>query len=152
MTAVLDYFRRVRNRQVVRPWALCAPVVVLLIALPMLRPLRSPGDASENELSRLAAIQALVEHDGPAINDSDFFAALRHLEADRQRAEAAPKLPRPWSSGDAVGGTIVVGNKYYSDKPPVMSFLLSWPYALMYHLGWDFHRNPAGVAYVLTML
>lgn len=118
----------------------------------MLRPLRSPGDASENELSRLAAIQSLVEHDGPAINDSDFFGALRHLEADRQRAEAAPKLPRPWSSGDAVGGTIVVGSKYYSDKPPVMAFLLSWPYALMYHLGWDLHHNPAGVAYVLTML
>jgi hypothetical protein len=68
MTAVVDYFRRVRSRQVVRPWALCTPVVVLLIALPLLRPLRAPGGASENELSRLATIQALVEHDGQAIN------------------------------------------------------------------------------------
>ncbi|MDB5321089.1 MAG: hypothetical protein JWN40_2720 [Phycisphaerales bacterium] len=153
MTAVREYLRRLRSRQVVRPWALCAPVVVLLIALPMLRPLRSPGDASENELSRLAAIQALVEHDGPAINDSDFFATLRRLEVDREKTEGAPPhLPRPWYSGDAVAGTITIGGKYYSDKPPVMAFILSWPYALMYRLGWDFHRNPAGVAYVLTML
>src|SRR5258706_16051290 len=151
--AVREYFRRLRSRQVVRPWALCAPVVVLLIALPMLRPLRSPGDASENELSRLAAIQALVEHDGPAINDSDSFATLRQLEVEREQRESAPPhLPSPWYNGDAVSGTITVGNKYYSDKPPVMAFILSWPYALMYRFGWDFHHNPAGVAYVLTML
>jgi energy-converting hydrogenase Eha subunit C len=149
--AVREYLRRLRSRQVVRPWALCAPVVVLLIALPMLRPLRAPGDASENELSRLAAIQSLVEHDSQAINDSDFFAALRHGDGGRDKS-AAPALPSPWYSGDAVPGTIIVGNKYYSDKPPVMAFLLSWPYALMYRLGWDFQSNPALVAYVLTML
>jgi hypothetical protein len=151
MSAVRDYFRRMRSRQVVRPWALCAPVVVLLIALPLLRPLRSPGDASENELTRLAAIQAMGEHDAQAINDSDFFGELRRRQADREMEEEA-HVPSAWSSGDAVRGTINVEGKYYSDKPPVMAFLLSWPYALMYRLGWDFHRNPAGVEYVLTIL
>jgi hypothetical protein len=151
MSAVRDYFRRMRSRQVVRPWALCAPVVVLLIALPLLRPLRSPAEASENELSRLAAIQAMGEHDNQAINESEFFEALRRRQADREMARTS-RAPAPWSSGEAVPGTINVAGKYYSDKPPVMSFLLSWPYALMYRLGFDFHHNPAAVAYLLTML
>jgi hypothetical protein len=150
MTALADYFRRLRSRQVVRPWALCAPVVVLLIALPLLRPLRSPGDASENELSRLATIQALVEHDGQAINDSEFFAELRRGPIDHDPSAIPPPTVRPPT--DAVPGTIHVGTKYYSDKPPVMSYILSWPYALMHRFGWDFHHNPALVAYILTML
>ena len=74
---VVNYFQRVRSRQMVRPWALCAPVVVLLIALPLLRPLRSPGEISLSELSRLATIQALVEHDGQAIQGTPFFEAMR---------------------------------------------------------------------------
>jgi hypothetical protein len=157
MMVVYDYFKRVRSRQVVRPWALCAPVVVLMVALPLLRPLRSPGDASENELSRLATIEALVEHDGLAINETEFFAALRHGEGSHDGgappATAPTKaLPAPWWPGETVPGTICVDKKYFSDKPPVMAFLLSWPYALMYRLGWDFQHNPAGVAYVLTML
>src|SRR6476620_11206862 len=93
MTAVKDYFRRLRSRQVVRPWALCAPVVVLLIALPLLRPLRSPGDISENELSRLATIQSLVEHDSLVINDSPYFESLRQYD-DRDDAPAGPDGPR----------------------------------------------------------
>src|SRR5690242_88917 len=104
MSAIRDYFRRMRSRQVVRPWALCAPVVVLLIALPLLRPLRSPTDASENELSRLAAIQAMGEHDNQVINESEFFEGLRRRKADRELAETST-MPAPWSSGDAVPGT-----------------------------------------------
>ena len=116
----------------VRPWALCAPVVVLCIALPLLRPLRAPNDASDSEMSRLATIEALVEHDGMVINETEFFGPLHKKEG--------------------VAGTILVGTKYYSDKPPVMSYILSWPYALMHRLGWDFQHYPTFVAYVLTML
>ena len=61
MTAVVaNYFRRMRSRQIVRPWALAAPVVVLAIALPLLRPLRSPALASQTELSYLASIQSFA--------------------------------------------------------------------------------------------
>jgi hypothetical protein len=162
MAYVLEYLRRMKSRQVVRPWAICAPVVLLLIALPLLRPLRWPGDASENELSRLATVQALVEHDSLAINDTEFFITLRHPDpADDNDDEDAAQpaggvqvvsVPAPWQPGDAVPGTIVVGGKYYSDKPPVMGYLLSWIYALIYKMGWSFQHNPAGVTYVLTML
>src|SRR6266700_1161386 len=118
MTAIRDYFRRMGSRQVVRPWALAAPVAVLLIALPLLRPLRAPLDASENELSRLAAIEALVERDGLAINDTRSFADLRQSEAKREKRMTL------WTPGDAVRGTIIVGSKYYSDKPPVIAYLI----------------------------
>src|SRR5215218_9489613 len=108
MTAVVaEYFRRVRSRQVVRPWALCAPVVMLLIALPLLRPLRWPGDASENELSRLATVQALVEHDSLAINDTDFFSTLKHPEPEEDEGfepaggASEVSVRGPWQPGDA---------------------------------------------------
>jgi hypothetical protein len=155
MTAVVvNYIQRVRSRQVVRPWALCAPVVVLLIALPLLRPLRSPGDISENELSRLATIQSLVEHDTLVINDSPYFESLRQYD-DRDDAPAGPDGPRVLAArapGSPVPGTVYVANKYYSDQPPVMAYLLSWPYWVMYHLGWSFQHNPAVVVYLLTVL
>ena len=152
MTAVVvNYLQQVRSRQMVRPWALCAPIVVLLVALPLLRPLRSPADVSRDELSRLATIQALVEYDGLSINSTAFFEALRQLDRGDVHGEAGVlSAPRP--PGADVPGTIHVEKKYYSDQPPVMSYLLSWTYWVMYHLGWDFQHNPAVVAYLLTLL
>lgn len=150
MSAIADYFRRLRSRQVVRPWALCAPVLVLVIALPLLRPLRAPNDASESELSQMATIEALVEREGLVINDTDYFNSLRRGEGNHDHATSIPFPIRP--TGEAVGGTIHVGTKYYSDQPAVMSYVLSWPYALMHRLGWDFEHYPTLVVYVLTML
>lgn len=45
----------------VRPWGLAAPVLVLIVCLPMLRPLLHPTDVSDNEWQRLETIQAIVE-------------------------------------------------------------------------------------------
>src|SRR5438046_8571360 len=109
MTAIRDYFRRMGSRQVVRPWALAAPVVMLVIALPLLRPLRAPLDASENELSRLATIEALVERDGLAINDTRSFAELRQLQARRERAEQRQTI---WAAGDAGSGVMRGGSTH----------------------------------------
>ena len=64
------------HRQHVRPWALASPILVLLLALPMLRPLRSPAAVSSNELSRLATVQSIVEQHTLAINDSTFMQTL----------------------------------------------------------------------------
>jgi hypothetical protein len=54
----------------VRPWALFGPVVVLVVALPLLRPLRhpDPGAMSDEEMSRLATVQAIAEHGTLAID------------------------------------------------------------------------------------
>jgi hypothetical protein len=59
---MIQFFRSLRHRQYVRPWALAAPIIVLVIALPLLRPLRHPTELSMPEATRLAAVQSLVEH------------------------------------------------------------------------------------------
>src|ERR1041385_7725777 len=45
----------------VRPWALAAPIVILLVPLPLLRPLRHPVDISRQESRVLTSGQAGVE-------------------------------------------------------------------------------------------
>src|SRR5437588_12907722 len=79
MHPVLNYFQRLRRRQVVRPWALATPIVVLLVTLPLLRPLRSPEpmSISTNEASRLATVQALAEQHTQEIDQTAFFGLLR---------------------------------------------------------------------------
>jgi len=61
----------VAGKRHVRPWALSAPIVVLLIALPLLRPLRHPLDISAQEGDRLRAIAMHVDQGRPwpAAND-----------------------------------------------------------------------------------
>lgn len=59
--AVRDFFRGLTARQYVRPWALAAPILVLILTLPLLRPLRHPMELSLQEATRVAAVQSLVE-------------------------------------------------------------------------------------------
>src|SRR5688572_32990681 len=106
---------RDRAGRMVRPWALFGPVVVLVIALPLLRPLRHPDPTavSDEELARLATVQAMVEHGTLAIDDTDFIDTrmkVRH------------------------------GEHYYSDQPPVMAALLAPSYWAMRHAGVDFAK------------
>src|SRR5947207_12590971 len=72
--AVLQSIRRYLTKPHVRPWALSSPILVLLVCLPLLRPLRHPlpRDVSDDELARLATVQSLVEHRSLAIESSDF--------------------------------------------------------------------------------
>src|SRR3954454_69028 len=94
---------RDRHGRLVRPWALLGPVVVLIMTLPLLRPLRHPDPTaiSDEELARLATVQAIVEHKTLAIDDTDFVST--HLKVRRQ-------------------------DHFYSDQPPVMSALLAPSY------------------------
>ncbi|HEX4125561.1 MAG TPA: hypothetical protein VHY37_12595, partial [Tepidisphaeraceae bacterium] len=69
--------RRVRgNKPWVRPWALFGPIVVIVVALPLLRPLRNPDplSISDGELACLATVQSLVEQHTFAIDQSMFHA------------------------------------------------------------------------------
>jgi hypothetical protein len=49
------------KRLYIRPWALAAPIAILLLSLPLLRPLRHPLDLSRQESVRLAAARQRVE-------------------------------------------------------------------------------------------
>jgi hypothetical protein len=128
MPLLRDWLRRYRSRRHVRPWALSVPVAVLLIALPLLRPLRHPDPQtiSDDELARLATVQALVEHRTLAIDDTSF----------------------------AEGSTAKVqrNGRWYANQPPTMSVLLAGPYWLLHHFGHSFATNPNWVMYLLTIL
>lgn len=65
-----------------RPWGLAAPVGVLLVCLPLLRPLLHPGDLSDNERERLAVVQAMVERGEMKLEYSAFPGGARDGPAE----------------------------------------------------------------------
>ncbi|HEV7300965.1 MAG TPA: hypothetical protein VGN72_16480 [Tepidisphaeraceae bacterium] len=128
MHALLTYLRRYRDsRKHVRPWALAVPILVLLICLPLLRPLRhaDPRQISDHEIARLATVQAMVER-GTLALDFDTFQPEQNV--------------------------IEVREEFYADQPPVFSALLASAYWSMHRLDVTFATHPALVTYLLTVL
>ena len=128
MERLLAYLRRWSARKHVRPWALSAPIAVLLICLPLLSPLRHPvaGEMSDEEMARWATVQALVEQQTFAIDGTMFG----HT---RQRVRVA--------------------EVYYANQPPTQGLLLAGPYWLMVRWGHlRFRDDPALVEYLLTLI
>ncbi|MDB5294149.1 MAG: hypothetical protein JWO31_132 [Phycisphaerales bacterium] len=124
--------RRDHPKGMVRPWALAAPVLVLLVTLPLLRPIRfpDPRDVGDDEQALLATTQALVEFDTPAIDQTQFTATRRKFE-------------RTGPAGMA---------RWYADQPPTTAALLSVGYRLIRHYGLTFAKDGPTVAYLLTLL
>jgi hypothetical protein len=130
MVAALREWWQSRERgPIVRPWGLAAPILVLLVCLPLLRPLRHPESISENECARLATIEAIVEKRTLAIDGTQFPVSEKQI---------------------TMGGR--GGERNYSQQPPVMAALLAGPYWLMHKLGLSFDSNPTISAYLLTLI
>ncbi len=127
--------RLMQARRGSRLHALVAPIVVLLIALPLIR-LRGPADLSDNEAARLATVQALVEQHSLAIDKT-----LPEFRSTRDRVTALPKAP----PAPALPRT-------YSKQPPVLAFLLAIPYTLLHALGITFNSQPKLVIWLLTVI
>ncbi len=111
----------------VRPWALAAPILLLLICIPLLRPLRQPDPrlVSDDERARLATIQAIVERKTLAIENTDFYATRDKIAA---------------------------GGHLYSSQPPMLAVLLSGPYWIMNRVGLTLDHDPAWATFWLTLL
>ena len=130
------WYRSREDGRILRPWGLVAPILVLVVCLPLLRPLIQPTDISHNEAARLATVQAIVEQGTLAINDTSFYPAPDQLAYgegvhERRIPEDAPR---------------------YSKQPPVLAALLSGTYWIMYRNGWTFQNNLAFTSYFLTLL
>ena len=127
MALLVNWLRSYRNRRHVRPWALAVPIVILMIAVPLARPLRSPDPRtiSDDELARLATVQALAEDDRLDIGASPFVITRDKVQRD---------------------------GRWYSTQPPMMAVLLAGPYRLMHHLGYSFETHPHWVMFMLTLL
>lgn len=108
----------------VRPMALAGPILILVIALPLLRPLRHPDAASDDETLRIASVRALVEQ--------------HSLHLDKKFA----KVP----------GTLSLPTGTYSPQPPMMAVLLWGPAWLLTQMGLSFDENHVLIAYLLTVI
>src|SRR5581483_8829757 len=115
-----------RNQPWVRPWAMATPIAVLLVCLPLLRPLRHPEAVSDDEVVRLATINALAQRHTLALDASGAQLPSRSL--------------------------IRAGNHVYSSQPPVLAFLLAGPYWLMHKLGLRLRESTGLGPYLLTLL
>ena len=124
------------GRPLVRPWALAAPVLVLMVSLPLIR-LRKPAELAENEKSRLATVQAIVEQGTLVISDS--------------RPDLAGTADRIVVRDVAPDGRAAAGE--YSKLPPVMSALMAGWYWILNNLtGLTFAGDADYLIYLLTVL
>src|SRR4051812_40659055 len=120
--AFRDYLRRYLNGQMLRPLALLAPVLVLIIALPLLRPLRHPDSPTNDETLRIASIEALVRQKSLNLNTARF---------------------------SKVSGAVVLPAGTYSTQPPMMAVMLWAPAWVMTWMGFNFEENHVLFAYMM---
>ncbi len=116
-----------RRRPRLRPLVLAAPVLVLLICLPLLRPLRFAQPAPD-EAVRLATVQSLLDRHG--------------LELD-------PKVIGNLAQTSRV---VRIGDRLYANQPPTLAVLLAGPAWVLRRRGLDLRADPEVPAYVLTVL
>lgn len=126
MSRRFRWFRLWLTHRAVRPWALLTPVLVLVVALPLLRPLRAPGQLSDGELLLLQTTRSLRV-------DGD-------LALDPVVAIVAP---------DEV---IHARGRVYAAQPPGFALLLTVPDRLLHRLGIDAIDDPDLHQYLLTFL
>jgi hypothetical protein len=129
LAALRQWWRSGEHGPIVRPWGLATPILVLLVCLPLLRPLRNPEVISENECARLATIEAIVEKRTLAIDGTQFPVSESQITTSARG-----------------------GERHYSQQPPVMAALLAGPYWLMHKLGLSFQSNPTLSMYILTLI
>src|SRR3954452_2293660 len=124
MSRLRESFRQWLQGPKIRPWGLLGPILVLLVCLPMLRPLRHPGEIPFDESARLATVQAIVEHRTFALKGMDVPAA-----------------------------EVVVRDKVpISDQPPVFAIVLAGAYWVMGRAGITFSATPGLTMYLLTLI
>src|SRR3954463_12653387 len=124
MSRLRESFKAWLSGPKIRPWGLLGPILVLLVCLPMLRPLRHPGEVGSDEAARLATVQAMVE----------------------QRTLTLPRGKLPDTQ------LVRRSNQYYSDQPPVFAVILSGAYWVMMRLGITLDQTPSLAAYLLTLI
>jgi MFS family permease len=115
-----------------RPWALAAPILVLIVSLPLLRPLRHPdaNNVSDEEAARLATIAAVVEHHSLSLEGLNL----------------GPGVPLPDT------GLVRWNDRVFSRQPPTMAVLLAGPYWVLTRFHLTLRNSPVLAAYLLTLI
>lgn len=124
---LLQHIRRYLEQPLVRPWALIAPVVTLVICLPLLRPLRQPesGQINVEEQSRLAMVESIVEQHTLRVDHTSF--------------------------GDPPGA-MQRESGVYASTPPMQSAIAAPVYWVLRQRGLTFKDDMVLVRYLLVLL
>ncbi len=124
---LLQNIRRYLQQPLVRPWALIAPVLTLVICLPLLRPLRQPDPSqiSDDERDRLAMVEAIVQQHSLRIDQGSF-------------PEASGQIPSP--------------QPRYATVPPMQSVVAAPIYWILRQRGLTFKDDLVMVRYLLVLL
>lgn len=72
LALIKHWFKSRASQPYVRPWGMAVPIAVLVICLPILRPLLHPDTRSDNERERFATIESLVEHGSFSFDGGSF--------------------------------------------------------------------------------
>jgi hypothetical protein len=124
-------------------------VLVLSAALVVAAISARPYAGSWNEGSRLAAVEALVDHGTFSIDDSIFVKVAGGLNAD---APSPYPVDNPFLKHGTLDKLLIDGH-FYSDKPPVQSLLLAGVYQVWQWLGGPLaHERPDLFCYLMTLL
>ena len=103
---------------------MATPILVLLFALPLLRPLIAPAGATPTERLLLESVQSLVEG--------------RNLALD------------PVWEGEA--GTVTIEGKTFAARPPVFAVVLAGPAWILEQYGYEFDRDESKFSFFLTLV
>jgi hypothetical protein len=111
---------------------LATPVLVLVVALPLLRPLRHPGanSVSDDEAARLATIAAVAEHHRLSLEGLDL----------------GPGVPLPGT------GLVRSHDHIFSSQPPVLAVILAGPYWVLGKFHLTLRNSPVLAPYLLTLI
>ena len=110
------------KRPRVRPWAIAGPILILLIAAPLLRPLLAPGQMSDRERAAMESVRSVLQNGTLALD------------------------PHLAGSNDAV---IRLHGQVFSKDPPSFAILLSGVAWCIEHAGIRFQTNPSLLNYLL---
>ncbi|MBC7784504.1 MAG: hypothetical protein H7144_11760 [Burkholderiales bacterium] len=108
----------------VRPWAIAGPVLILILAAPLLRPLRAQSQASDREAINLAAVRAVLENGTLAMDPS----AFRHNES----------------------AYLAHGKAFTVDSPAFPTVLAGFAWMIQ-KAGVEFDTNPLFLEYLLIL-
>jgi len=152
-----------------RPWALLTPIMVLIVALPMLRPLFWPGEPGPSESLLWASVQSVSTGNalrlpeewegkpGTVTIESGRAQDVSTSTVDASNGDA-PTVDAP--TGDAPTGdasNIYASNTYvtsvYASRPPLFAVMLAGPtWAVVKLMGLDEGGSDAVLIYLVTLI
>jgi uncharacterized membrane protein len=108
-----------------RPWAMVTPIVVIVLALPLLRPLFWPGSISHSEKLLMASAKSVARGD-----------ALR----------LGPEFAK-------ASGTVELDGDIYASRPPLFAVICAGPiWTIDLLTDWELSRNDPIVSYWVTLV